>query len=182
MCLIVSFLSPHHLHLWFCCVLSILALIWLVLMALFWASIRNHSVSLLRLPFLSQVQVFSYAMSLVSLLKRSQSCFSYHLSFWLFSFPGPRVVSNVSDGCNQSFPALFYVVFESLYRCVIAGKSSSSPLSWHNLSTSSQVCSILCMIISFLVFWPACLRFSLVHYKNGSMYLIRAQPRYLSLW
>ena len=34
MWLIVSSLSPHSLHLLFCCVLSILALIWLVLMAL----------------------------------------------------------------------------------------------------------------------------------------------------
>ena len=33
MWLIVSSLSPHSLHLLFCCVLSILALIWLVLMA-----------------------------------------------------------------------------------------------------------------------------------------------------
>ena len=31
---------------------------------------------------------------------------------------GLRVVSIVSGGCNQSFYTLFYVVFESLYRCV----------------------------------------------------------------
>ena len=58
MWLIVSSLSPHSLHLLFCCVLSILALIWLVLMALSCAAIRRDSVSLLRFPFLSQVQVF----------------------------------------------------------------------------------------------------------------------------
>ena len=46
MWLIVSSLSPHSLHLLFCCVLSILALIWLVLMALSCAAIR-------RIPFLS---------------------------------------------------------------------------------------------------------------------------------
>ena len=28
---------------------------------------------------------------------------------------GPRVVSIVSGGCNQSFSALLYVVFKSLY-------------------------------------------------------------------
>ena len=55
MWLIVSSLSPHSLHLLFCCVLSILTLIWLVLMALSWAAIRRDSVSLLRFPFLSQV-------------------------------------------------------------------------------------------------------------------------------
>ena len=47
----------------------------------------------------------------------------------------PCVVSIVSVGCNQSYSALFYVVFESLYRCVHAifnvGKSSSSLSSWH---------------------------------------------------
>ena len=58
--LIVSSLSPHSLHLLFCCVLSILALIWLVLMALSCAAIRRDSVSLLRFPFLSQVQVSWY--------------------------------------------------------------------------------------------------------------------------
>ena len=58
MWLMVSSLSPHSLHLLFCCVLSILALIWLVLMALSCAAIRRDSVSLLKFPFRSQVQVF----------------------------------------------------------------------------------------------------------------------------
>ena len=38
--LMVSSLSPHSLYLLFCCVLSILALIWLILRALSWAVIR----------------------------------------------------------------------------------------------------------------------------------------------
>ena len=59
MWLIVLSLSPHSLQLLFCCVLSILALIWLVLMALFCAAIRRDSVSLLKFPFLSHVQVLS---------------------------------------------------------------------------------------------------------------------------
>ena len=59
MWLTVSSLSPHSLHLLFCCVLSIPALIWLVFMALFCASIRRDSVSLLKFPFLSHFQVFS---------------------------------------------------------------------------------------------------------------------------
>ena len=46
MWLIVSSLSLHSLHLLFCCVLSILALIWLVLMALSCAVITKYSVSL----------------------------------------------------------------------------------------------------------------------------------------
>ena len=56
-------LSPHNLHLLFCRVLSILTLIWLVLIALFCAAIRSDSVSLLRFPFLSHVQVLSCQMS-----------------------------------------------------------------------------------------------------------------------
>ncbi len=68
--LIVSSLSPHNLHLLLCCVLFILALIWLVFMAVFCAAIRRDSVSLFRFPFLNHVQVFSCEMSLVSRLKR----------------------------------------------------------------------------------------------------------------
>ena len=68
--LIVSSLSPHSLHLLFCCVLSILALIWFVVMALTCAAIRRDSVSLLRFPFLSQVQVFWCDMLFIRRLKR----------------------------------------------------------------------------------------------------------------
>ena len=70
MWLIVSSLSQHSLHLLFCWVLSILALIWLVLMALPCAAIRRDSASLLRLLFLSQVQVFSCEMVFISRLKQ----------------------------------------------------------------------------------------------------------------
>ena len=49
--LIDSPLSPYNLHLLFCCVLSILVLIWFLLMALFCAAIRRDLVSLLRLVF-----------------------------------------------------------------------------------------------------------------------------------
>ena len=70
MWLMVSSLSPHSLHLLFCWVLSIIALIWLVLMALSCAAIRRDSVSLLRLPVLTQVQVFSCEIVFISYLKR----------------------------------------------------------------------------------------------------------------
>ena len=67
---LVSSLSPHGLHLLFCLFLSILALIWLILMALFCAAIRRNSVFLLSFPFLNHVQVFSCEMSFISRLKR----------------------------------------------------------------------------------------------------------------
>ena len=117
MWLIDSSLYPHKLHLLFCGALSILALIWLVLMALFCAAIRRDSVSL----FLSYVHVFSSEMSLVSRLKTS-----IELVFFLFLFPGyfrsiyPLVISIVSGDYNQSSFALLYVVVELLYRCVNA--------------------------------------------------------------
>ena len=68
MWLIVSSLSPHNLHLLFRCILSILALIWLVLMALFCAAIRRDSFSFLRFPFLSHVHVFSCEMLLIIII------------------------------------------------------------------------------------------------------------------
>ena len=70
MWLIVSSLSPHSRHLLFCCILSILTLIWLVLMTLFCTALRRDSVSLLRLPFLSLVQVFWCEMLFIGRLKR----------------------------------------------------------------------------------------------------------------
>ena len=70
MWLIVSSLSQRSLQLLFCCILSILALIWLVLMALSCAAIRRDSVSLLKFPFLSQVQVFWCEMLFIRRLKR----------------------------------------------------------------------------------------------------------------
>ena len=58
--------------------------------------------------------------------------FLFHCYCRLF---GHRVDSIVSDGCNQSSFVLFYIVHESLYRCVntvcAAGKSSSTLLSWY---------------------------------------------------
>ena len=70
MWLIVSSLSPHNLHLLFYKVLSILDLIYLVLMELFWADVIRDSVSLLRFLFFNYVLVFSCEMLLISRLKR----------------------------------------------------------------------------------------------------------------
>ena len=70
MWLIISSLSPYKLHLLFCCVLSILSLIWLVLMVLFCAAIRRDNVSDLRFSFLRHVQVYSCELLLIGCLKR----------------------------------------------------------------------------------------------------------------
>ena len=81
MWLIVSSLSSHSRHLLFCCVLSILALIWLVLTALFCAAVRRDSVSLLKFHFLSHVQVLSCEILFISRLKRPLSYFPSHFCF-----------------------------------------------------------------------------------------------------
>ena len=80
--LIVSSLLSHNLHLLFCCVLSIVTLIWLVLMALFSAAIRRDSVSLFSFPFLSYVNVFSFEKSLIIY---SFTVFHISVSWWFFT-------------------------------------------------------------------------------------------------
>ena len=79
--LIISSLSTNNQYLQFCCALSILLIIYFVFMALFSASMRRHSVPLLRFTFRSHVQIFSYEISLICRLKYPYSCFSSHFSF-----------------------------------------------------------------------------------------------------
>ena len=111
MWLIISSLSPHSLHLLFCWVFSILTLIWLVLMALFCATIRRYSVSLLMFPFLSHVQVFSFFFSfLFHTLRVFHTSFNWwsftefkmtasHLAWWLTHFP--KVVEGIPTETDQ---------------------------------------------------------------------------------
>ena len=110
MWLMVSSLSLHSLHLLFCCVLSILALIWLVLMALFCAAIRRDSVSLLMFPFLSPVQVLTCEMLFISRLKCPESCFPSYFCFLVIVILLSIVLSVFfSDGCNQSSFVFFFM-------------------------------------------------------------------------
>ena len=102
MWLIISSLSLHSLHLQLCCVLSILTLIWLVLMALTCAAVRRDSVSLLRFPFLSQVQVFWCEMLFL--------IFCYIQSFFVF-FNCKLWVKEGSDSMYSYFCHLFWLIF-----------------------------------------------------------------------
>ena len=105
MWLIVSSQLPHNLHLLFCYVISVRALIWLVLISLFCAAIRRDSVSLLRFPFLSHVHVFLW--TLISRFKCSLSCFSSHFCFLINVVLLVLMLSVfVSDGCNKSSSTL----------------------------------------------------------------------------
>ena len=87
---------------------------------------------------------------------------------------------------DQSSFAFFYVDFESIYRCVNdvlkAGKSSSSLLDTCRLSTSCLRCKVLCMVVSFVIFWPICLISSLSYFKNGPKYLTRWAPQLFILF
>ena len=86
MWLIVSSLSPHNLHLLFCCVLCIFVSTSLTLMVLFCAAIRRDSVSPLKFPlfFFSHIHVFFCEISPVCRLKYLYSCFFF--SFLLPSY------------------------------------------------------------------------------------------------
>ena len=82
-------------------------------MALFCAAVRRDSDSLLKLPFLCHIQVFSCEMSLVCRLKCPYSCFLPIFVFNFFCSVDACVVSITSGRCNQSSSAFFKVVFES---------------------------------------------------------------------
>ena len=115
-------LSPHNPHLQFCCVFSILVLIWLVLMVFFCAAVKRDSVSLLKFPFLSHVQVFSSDM------------FYYYYYYYYFT---PLKVFHaslswcfssgvwVTEGLPKS-PGLFSVFWPILTMWSLDGVHSSS--------------------------------------------------------
>ena len=154
--LMVSSLSPHNLYLLFCCVLSILALIWLVLIALFYAAMRRDPVSLSKFPFLSHICVFSREMLLISRLKCPLSCFYSKFCFLVIVILLVFVLS-----------ILFLVSVFSLFprfslssssRCIDALTLSltmvsplpSSFLDAYSPSTSCLGCNTLFSVISFL--------------------------------
>ena len=80
MWLIVSSLSPHSLHLLFCCVLSVLALIWLVLIVL--SCVSNIIISLY-FPRLNPLFFFSFFF-FVFTFHSHFPFYLIHLSFFLF--------------------------------------------------------------------------------------------------
>ena len=113
--LIVSSLSSHTLLLLFCCVLSLLVLIWLVLMVFFCVALRRDSVSLFRFSHVK----FSRERRHFWCLKISRFFFSSHyyflVIFVLLILVWSVLFLLVMDQCSS---ALFYIFFESLYRCI----------------------------------------------------------------
>ena len=169
MWLIVLSPSQRNWHLLFCRVLSILALTYLVLTALFCAAIRKESVSLLRFPFFNHVHVFSCKIPLVSRLIKPCSCL---LS--IFFFVDVYVVCIVAGHCNLSLSMIVYVIFVSLYRYINAifnpGKTFYFFFSWHLQSMSALRCKAFYTIVNCLVHLSTSWSSS-IHLKNFSEYL-----------
>ena len=114
-------------------------------MALFYATIRKDSVSLLRFLFLSYFQIFSFAISFVCRLKCPYSCFSSYFCFLFFSVPLMCVLSVLFlIGGTHSSSVFFYVIFKSLYLYINAllnaGKSSFS---------FSKLKQYVCVVLEF---------------------------------
>ena len=156
MWLIISSLWPHSLHLLFFLVLSILALIWLVLMALFWAAIRRDSASLLKFSFFSPLHVLSREMLFISRLKRPRSCFSSHFCFLVIVILLSTVLS-VLFLMAVINPPFCFSMLSSSRRIDVSTLSSmqASPLypsflDTYSHSTSSLWCNALSMVILLL--------------------------------
>ena len=109
MWLLVLSLSPHSLHLLFCCVLSILTLIWLVLTVLSCAAIRRNSVSFLKFLFLSHVYVLSCEILFICRLNRPQSCFPSHFCFLVIAILLSIVLSVLFLMAVMSPPSCFCI-------------------------------------------------------------------------
>ena len=146
-------------------------------MALFCAAIRRNSVSLLHFHFLSHVHIFPSEMSFVSRLKCPWSCSSSYFGFLVFVVPLVfeslvlflvTVISLSPRFCMLSSSRCIDVFTLSL---MLVRPLPPSFLDTYNLSTLSLRCTVLCMVISFLVLWSIWLSSSLPHFKNGPKYL-----------
>ena len=154
MWLMVSSLSPHSLHLLFCWVLPILALIWLVLIALFCAAIRRDSVSLLRFPFLSPVKVI-----IIIIIIYEMKCHFLKINFQK-SFQNKR----------SSFLFLKYNIYLSIYLSLPFLFPSFLPFSFLSPISLKQTISVRCIDKSLLLsFLEKC------QHLSGSIFIRRAE-------
>ena len=169
--LIVSFLSSHNQHWLFCCILCIFTF--------FWAAIWRDSISLLKCPFLSHVQVSLCEILLGCCMKYPYSCFSSYFCFLVIIFLLIMMLAMLVTIIRLSLFS-FYVVINSLYWCIHAifstAESSSSFLSRHILSIYvifRMWSKVKWFVISFLVLWFICASSFLIYFKNGPKYLTR---------
>ena len=119
---------PYH-HMTYNCyfVASCLLLLWYnwSLCRLFYAAIRRDSVTLLRVPFLRNLQVFSSEISFaVAWNVRTVVLFPFLFSSYFCSVD-TCVVCIVSGGCNQSFSRVFsysLLIDVSIHWCYLEGR------------------------------------------------------------
>ena len=95
-------------------VLSIIALIWLVLMALSCAAIRGDFVSILKFPFLSHVQVLSFEILFISRCIYASTLSSMLASPLPPSFLETYSLSTSSLGCNALGIVISFLVLLSI--------------------------------------------------------------------
>ena len=109
MWLSVNSFPQHNLHLLLYCVLSIFALTWLVLVALFWAVISIDAVSLFSFHFPNHRHVFLCTISQVRRLKCLYSSFSFHflLVFVVYLFIHKMLVFLLASVINLCLWFLF---------------------------------------------------------------------------
>ena len=147
----------------------------LVLMALFCASVRRDSVSLLKFPFRSHVNIFSCEIPYVYRLRYSYSysfsyvSFQYSIVLFIFMLSMLFLIAVIH-------PFLLYLMLSS--PCIDDSTKSSMLASL--LVPFFQDIYILChlsdirscaSLSTFLSFYSICLIFCLVHFKNGLEYL-----------
>ena len=158
-------------------------------MALFCATIRRYSASLLKFLFFRYFIVLSY-ISWVCILKYPYSCFSSHSWFLVIVVLFIFMLSELLLAAVISLFFLSFFMKSSIPRIDAStlSKMLTSPfrLSFfdtYGLCTSSLEYNTLCIVINFLVRRSNCLSSSLVHFKNGPGYLKKmALPKCLPLW
>ena len=85
----------------------------------FFAAIRRDSVSLLKFPFLSYIQVFSSDISVVCRLKYPYNCFYFYFCFLVIFCSIDSCVIYIVSGCFNVFFCVFlciFLVFISIHR------------------------------------------------------------------
>ena len=151
MWLMVSSLSPHNLHLLFCCILSILALIWLVLIALFCVAIRRDSISLLRFPFLSHYYYYyHYFVLLFANFFTPVLTGDFHWSLSDSKSPGFRTILSILTDSNNAVLQFTQSIFLAFGHC-----SKSSNYDWYHCHVLQhfQSSSLIQVFVSLFFFF-----------------------------
>ena len=184
MWLMVLSLSPHNQHLLFCYILSILALIGLVFMALFGLVLAYIIFFLLRCPFLSHVQVFfAWGDTPWEFLTPTLTD-GLSLDFDLQPDSSIRDSFQYSDRSQQccclNFLPLssFFQVSKSFYR-TFGDYTKSTTYNWYNcyfhaakIFLFPSEAYLLILLFAFIKFYSVVSQDSKVHNQSSSLYFV----------